>query len=233
MKQFFIKGIDDKTCTINYNSETYFEKAYLELEKRYCLSRNYFWLSFHKPINPNILISSIIYPGATVFMIGRTNMDIIEDNIIIKGGHFSYPRDMLMESSILRQYYLDLIPKIKNTNKTIKLHHVLSISQIKLLGNSKDIFNSFDHFYNIFILFYSKERNEIEKPIPKNTGLKGIIPEHTLNYLHQISINNLKHLINFCSILQINYIKDMLISYLAHYVYRKKNTRFLIDHGLI
>jgi hypothetical protein len=233
MKQFFVKGIDDKTCTINYNNETYFEKVYLKLEKRYCISRNYFWLRFHKQINPNILVSSIIYPGATVFMVGKINSDIVEDIVVVRGKSFSFPREMFMESGILRQYYLNLIPKINKTKKTIKLNNILSNSKIKLLGNGKDIFNSFDHFYNFFILFYSKERKEIPKPIPKNHGLKNIVSNHILNYLHQISIDDIKNLLSFCSILKINYIRELLISYLAHYIYRKKDINFLIKNNFI
>lgn len=236
MKQFFVKGIDDKTCTINYDNDTYFEKVYLELEKRYCLSRDYFWLRFHKPINPNILVSSIMYSGATVFMVGKANeanSDITEDIIVVKGKSFSFPRDMLMESAILRQYYLSLIPKIKKTKKTIKLNNILSNNKIRILGNSKDIFNSFDHFYHLFILFYSKKRNEIPIPIPKNYGLKDIVSKHILNYIHQISIDDIKNLISFCSVLEIDYIKELLISYLAHYIYRKKDSKYLIENDLI
>ena len=117
MKQFFVKGVDDKTCTFTYNKNTYFEQIYLQLEKRYCISRNYFWLRYHKQINPNMKVSDVISAGATVFMVCRANSDVIEDIIIIKGEQFSYPRDMLMESKIFRKYYLDLIPNIKKIEK--------------------------------------------------------------------------------------------------------------------
>lgn len=233
MKQFFVKGVDDKTCTFNYNSETYFEQIYLELEKRYCISRNYFWLRYHKQINPNILVSSIISAGATVFMVCRANSDVIEDIIIVQGKQFSYPRDMLMESGVLRQYYLNLIPNIKNNRKTIYLNNFLSKSDIRLLGNSKELVYSFDHFYNIFVLLYSKERHAFPQPISSNTGLKEIVPVHILNYMHKIKVEDLKNMVIFSNILKLNYFKDLFLSYLAHYIYRKKNTQFIINNSLI
>ena len=205
MKQFFVKGIDDKTCTIDYDDNTYFEQVYLELEKRYCISRNYFWLRFHKPINPSILVSSIVYQGATIFMIGKSNPDIIKDIIILKGKSFTYPRDMLNESYLLKEYYQSLVPKNRRTQKTIKIENILSKDKLRIIGNSKEILASFDHYYTLFIYLFAQDRKPIPRPLNKNFGLKHIVNDKIIKYLGEIDIEDLKNFINFCNVLEIEY----------------------------
>ena len=104
---------------------------------------------------------------------------------------------------------------------------------MKMLGNRKEIFLCFDHFYNVYVLFYSKERQEFPNPISIKTGLKNIVPIHILNYIHQLNVEEIKNMIIFCNILKIDYFKELFLSYLAHYIYRKKNTQFIINNSLI
>ena len=232
MLQLFIKGLDNKTCVIDYDKNTYFEKVFVELEKRYCLSRDFFWIRYHSAINVDMLISEQIQPGATLYMIGRINKTLIEDLIIIKSKtniKLKYPRNMLLKSLVFKQNY----EKKEYENNCFILNDLLDSSFFELFEDTKKLTDCFEHYYNIYVLNFSNDIFKIPNPIPSKTGLKHVISQHILNYIHQISILDIKTLVLFFDRLKIDYFKEMLVGYIAHYIYRKYSIDKLKSFDLI
>lgn len=233
MYHFKLIGIDYKEKKYTYTKETSFEKIYQLVESEYCLSRDNFILSYKKPIKPCYNVFDTIIPGCIVKMYSLFDEIRIDKLHFGKNDYLECIREMLDISDYFKFYYsnIDLLNNNKNLNIPIK--SVFDKSVIRKLKGKSNFKNGFIIYKKIYHKNPIEEKKTISKPLSLRFGLNKVISNSLINYLIELDIEDIKYMIIFFDVLGIDYYKNLVIAFMAHYIYRKKSVSDLIDFKII
>lgn len=233
MYYFNLVGIDYKILKLEYDENTSFEKIYQLLESKYCLSRDKFIISYKRKITPKLNIYNTIIPNCTLKMYSL--FDTIKcDKIYFKKKNDKYilcEREMLILSDYFKDYYTSIdILSDDYTQLNIPIEKILPNKLIRKFGGKKKLEKLFLIYKKVYEFNPIKNKKLIHKPIYK---LENSISSKLLEFLKKIEIDDLKKLINLFDCLEIDYYKEIILGYMAQYIYKKKLIGELITLDLI